>query len=339
MIAPTATALLFLQILSATVAWVPQTITRSTATPSSSCDNRKNIVLGCASSSSDASTAASASASTTTMAEIIGNGRIGALLAEAGDCVVLGRDDKIDPTKTGPILIATRNDALEGIVQACPENRKGDLVFLQNGYLDNFLESQDLLKEEMDITQALLFFSVTAKGVAPVDGITEVNPLGLTACTGVHAQALADRLQELGLKCNVVSSPAAYRAQMFEKLIWISTLMLVGTAKECASVGQAQAQYTDIVEQVITELKTAVIQKQEEINNELQFPPEDGSGATTIERLKAYTNVVTDFPCAVKEFEWRNQYFYNLGTCPTHDALLRECASKGLLGFELLPRE
>ena len=70
----------------------------------------------------------------------------------------------------------------------------------------------------MSNTQALLYLSVTAKGVDPVDGITTVNPEGLTAATGEHAQVFADRLAELGLKCNVVSAEE-YRPAMFEKLM------------------------------------------------------------------------------------------------------------------------
>ena len=148
-------------------------------------------------------------------AEIIGAGRIGEFLANAGDCVVLGRQDSIDPAKEGqPILIATRNDALAGIVDKCPENRRNDLVFLQNGYLDNFLKEQGLL----DNTQVLLYLSVTAKGAAPVDGVTTVNPEGFTAATGVHAQAFANRLETLNMKCNVVT-PEDYRPAMFEKLM------------------------------------------------------------------------------------------------------------------------
>ena len=102
--------------------------------------------------------------------------------------------------------------------------------------------------------------------------------------------------------------------------------MLVGTAKDCKSVGQAGADHRALVETVIRELLSAV-----EKHERLSFQ------AGTIERLAAYTDVVTDFPCAVKEFQWRNQYFYNLGNdmCPTHNALLRECAAQGKLGFEL----
>jgi hypothetical protein len=253
--------------------------------------------------------------------EIIGGGRIGETLGKAGECVILGRNDKINPDGEGPILIATRNDALDGIVEACPENRRKDLVFMQNGFLDEFLESKGLL----DNTQVLLYLSVTAMGVEPVDGVTTVNPEGLTAATGIHAQAFADRLAAMNLKCNVVT-PAEYRPAMFEKLMWISTYMLVGATKECKSVGHAGAEHGELVETIVNELVAAVSAKEG-----ITFP--EG----TMARLAAYTDVVADFPCGVKEFEWRNKYFYDLGdeAAPTHNALLKECAEKGLLSFEL----
>ena len=102
--------------------------------------------------------------------------------------------------------------------------------------------------------------------------------------------------------------------------------MLVGTAKGCTSVGQAASDHGDLVSQVVTELVSAVQQKEG-----LQFAP------GTLERLASYTDVVADFPCGVKEFAWRNEYFYQLGddVCPTHNGLLRECQEQGLLGFEL----
>lgn len=254
-------------------------------------------------------------------AAIVGSGRIGGTLAKAGNCVVLGRVDTIDPDGEGPILIATRNDALDGIVEKCPENRRKDLVFMQNGYLDEFLESKGLL----DNTQVLLYLSVTALGAEPVDGVTSVNPEGLTAATGVHAQAFADRVAALNLKCNVVS-PQDYRPAMFEKLMWISTYMLVGAAKGCKSVGEAGSEHGDLVEKIVNELIAAVSEKEG-----ISFP------AGTMARLAAYTDVVADFPCGVKEFEWRNKYFYDLGDekVPTHNALLKECAAGGLLSFEL----
>lgn len=252
---------------------------------------------------------------------IVGSGRIGGALAQAGECVMVGRDDEIDPEGSGPILIATRNDALDEIVEKCPENRLKDLVFMQNGYLDEFLDSKGLLEN----TQVLLYLSVPAKGVDPVDGVTSVNPEGLTAATGIHSQAFSDRLAALNLKCNVVS-PQEYRPAMFEKLIWISTYMLVGAAKDCKSVGEAGSEHGELVEKIVDELVAAVSQKEG-----IAFP--EG----TMARLAAYTDVVADFPCGVKEFEWRNKYFYDLGdeAVPTHNGLLKECAENGLLSFDL----
>lgn len=102
--------------------------------------------------------------------------------------------------------------------------------------------------------------------------------------------------------------------------------MLVGTAKGCASVGEAGSEHSDLVATVVNELVAAISAK-EGVDFE----------AGTMERLAAYTEVVKDFPCGVKEFEWRNEYFYKLGddACPTHNNLLRECAEKGLLAFDL----
>jgi hypothetical protein len=258
---------------------------------------------------------------------VVGGGRIGSLLQSANpdSTLLLKRGDAIPSDNEGtPIYLATRNDSLQTIVDECPDNRKGDLVFLQNGYLDNFLAANDL----MENSQSLLFLSVPALGVEPVDGITSVNPEGLTAIVGVHGEAFKGLLGSLGLKCNVITMEE-YRPAMFEKLIWISTYMLVGTAKQCKSVGQAQSDHTDLVQSVITELTNAVSAKEGITFSE-----------GTIERLAAYTDVVTDFPCGVKEFEWRNEYFYKLKdgeeeACPIHNGLLSECKEQGFLGFEL----
>ena len=146
---------------------------------------------------------------------VIGGGRIGTLLHQEGKSLLLKRGDKIPGDNEGtPIFIATRNDSLDGIIAECPENRLKDLVFLQNGYLDAYLSEKGLA----DNTQCLLYLSVPKVGVDPVDGITSVNPEGLTAATGVHAQALSDVLASLHLKCNVVSMDE-YQPAMFEKLM------------------------------------------------------------------------------------------------------------------------
>jgi hypothetical protein len=136
-------------------------------------------------------------------------------LAEAGNCILLGRGELISHTDEGnPILVSTRNDALDDVIDSCPPNRLDDLVFLQNGYLDKYLENKGLAQN----TQALLYLSVTAKGAPAIDGVTSVNPEGLTCVKGKHAQAFADRLAALNLKCNVLSANR-YKPAMFEKLM------------------------------------------------------------------------------------------------------------------------
>jgi hypothetical protein len=60
----------------------------------------------------------------------------------------------------------------------------------------------------------------------PKDGITSENPEGLTAATGIHAQAFADRLAALGLRCKVVSREE-YKSSMFEKLMYVSNKLLL----------------------------------------------------------------------------------------------------------------
>jgi len=254
-------------------------------------------------------------------ATIIGAGRIGSMLAEHGECLVLKRGDLVPADGSGPIFVATRNDSLEGIIDSTPENRKKDLMFLQNGYLDGFLEEKGLSSN----SQCLLFVAVSSLGAEPIDGITTVNPEGLTSAMGEHARALQARLNDAGMKCNLLSKDE-YKPAMFEKLIWICTYMLVGTANECATVGDAGKDFPDLVKETIEELVGAVSKKEG-----ITF--KEG----TVDRLRAYTEVVASFPCGVKEFEWRNAYFWNCGDdlCPKHNSLMKDCKEKGFISFEL----
>ena len=97
-------------------------------------------------------------------------------------------------------------------------------------------------------------------------------------------------------------------------------------APEAPVGGEAGSKHGELVEQIVNELVAAVSAKEG-----ITFP--EG----TMARLAAYTDVVADFPCGVKEFEWRNKYFYDLGdeAVPIHNSLLKDCAERGLLSFEL----
>eukprot|EP00882_Tetradesmus_deserticola_P019448 GHRQ01020934.1.p1 GENE.GHRQ01020934.1~~GHRQ01020934.1.p1 ORF type:complete len:198 (+),score=80.79 GHRQ01020934.1:453-1046(+) len=169
--------------------------------------------------------------------------------------------------------------------------------------------------------QVLVYFAVAKLGDRPTDGKTAVNPEGLTAAYGRHAEAVAARLAAGGLSCKVLDRPAFTRA-MLEKLVWISAFMVVG-AKHKVSVGEVESRHKQEVSELITELAAAGA-------DALGVQLESG----VVERLNAYARSVAHFPTAVKEFEWRNGYFYGLtqqalqqgrpDPCLKHTALLKE---------------
>ncbi len=250
---------------------------------------------------------------------IIGGGRVGQAISEmgSGQDVVLGRGQPIEGP-SGPIVVCTRNDDLAAIVEATPESRRKDLVFIQNGMLQPWLDARGL----GDNTQVLVYFAVAKKGDAPTDGKTDVNPEGLTAAYGPHAEVFAARLHAAGLSCKVLDR-TAFQKSMLEKLIWICSFMLVGAKNGGCLVGEVEANHRAEVEKLIGELANA------------------GSAALGVtldagieERLCAYARSVAHFPTAVKEFDWRNGWFYGLSKsemdagkadpCPTHTAWLKE---------------
>lgn len=241
--------------------------------------------------------------SSTTPFTIIGGGRIGLALRDMAhgnvQDVVLTRGQSIydsSSTATGPIIVATRNDDLAAIVDATPPSRRKDLVFIQNGMLQPWLDARGLGEN----TQVLVYFAVAKKGESPLDGKTDLNPEGLTAAYGPHAQAFASRLHSAGLSCKVLDK-AEFKKSMLEKLIWICAFMLVGARHGGCTVGEVESEYTSEVEALIRELARA------------------GEGALGValeggveERLCAYARSVAHFPTAVKEFDWRNGWFYEL---------------------------
>ncbi|XP_038896696.1 uncharacterized protein LOC120084958 isoform X2 [Benincasa hispida] len=187
-----------------------------------------------------------------------------------------------------------------------------------NGMLDPWYESKGL----DDANQVLAYFAISKLGEAPVDGITDTNPEGLTAAYGKWASAVAGRLNAAGLSCKVLGKEA-FEKQMLEKLIWICAFMLVGARHPGATVGAVEKDYRSEVSSLIAELASAAAA-------ERQLVFEEGIE----ERLCAYSRAVAHFPTAVKEFKWRNGWFYSLSEkaiaagkpdpCPLHSAWLKE---------------
>ncbi|PSC76819.1 hypothetical protein C2E20_0698 [Micractinium conductrix] len=267
-------------------------------------------------------TAAAATAGQAAMAQpfvIVGGGRVGQSLADmgAGADVVVKRGQPVTGP-AGPIVVCTRNDDLQAVVDATAPERRQDLVFIQNGMLQPWLDERGL----GDATQVLVYFAVAKQGDAPTDGKTDVNPEGLTAAYGRHAAAVAARLHAAGLSCMVLEKPEFTKC-MLEKLVWISAFMLAGARHGGCTVGEVEGQYKEEVGTLIDELAAA------------------GAAALGVtldagvrERLCAYARSVAHFPTAVKEFPWRNGYFYGVSKaaaagglpdpCPTHTAWLQE---------------
>ena len=103
--------------------------------------------------------------------------------------------------------------------------------------------------------------------------------------------------------------------------------MLVGAAHK-VTVGEVEQRHRDQVDPLIEELAAAGAR---ELGLE-QAP----RGAPLPERLAEYTRSVSHFPTAVKEFPWRNGWFWGISQarlaegqpdpCPQHTALLKEVA-------------
>lgn len=161
---------------------------------------------------------------------IVGQGRVGRLLAELGerkgyDDIIVRRGDPIPADHPGPIYVCTRNDDLSAVLAQCPEEKKQDLVLMQDGMLEPFRQRHGLYEN----TQAMLWLAVVRAGGKPIDGINAESPEGLTGVTGKWSGALAQRLGTGNLVC-LEQMERDYRRNSLEKTIWISAFMLVSRA-------------------------------------------------------------------------------------------------------------
>ncbi|KAF5188646.1 nuclear protein [Thalictrum thalictroides] len=235
-----------------------------------------------------------------------------------GSDLMIKRGQSVPSDFTGPILVCTRNDDLEAVLESTPQSRWKDLVFFQNGMLEPWFQSKGL----KDADQVLAYFAVSKLGEPPVDGKTDTNPEGLTAAYGKWASAVATRLESGGLSCKVLEKEA-FQKQMLEKLIWICAFMLVGARHPGATVGAVEKEYRFEVANLISELASAAAAEKGIVFEQAME-----------ERLCAYSRAVAHFPTAVKEFKWRNGWFYSLtkkavtegkpDPCPLHTEWLKE---------------
>lgn len=228
------------------------------------------------------------------MLYIIGAGRVGTALQMAcPDKVRLfTREDSLssldDLGDDDLVMIASRNDSLTPIHSSLSESAKGKAVFIQNGMLSPFLKK---LKPSY-AARAILYFAVSKKG-------EEAKPGGDTLICGPNAETLQDYFQQMNIPSKVVSESEMAKVEM-EKLLWNSLLGLLGEYYQ-ESVGETIEKHWEDIDELLGEL-LPVIEKDTGISFSL---------SSISKSLKDYSQEVAHFEARIKEWEWRNQWFFS----------------------------
>lgn len=250
---------------------------------------------------------------------IIGAGRIGNALAERSrqkqrDVQVLTRQDDwqvLAKAGKAPILVCTRNDDLDNVLQRVPKSRHHDLVFIQNGMIRPWLARHAL----HEATRGLLFFAVQTRG-APID-TGPPSPFH-----GRHAAAVVAELRALDIPAEEVSATDFAQWEL-EKLLWNCVFGLLCTAYDM-TVGQVLEAHREEVVELATELldvgQSALM---------ADAPMDKGAVLT---RLLQYSLAIPHNRAAIREWTWRNGWFVSEASrqgrpLPLHTRL---CASVDL---------
>ena len=241
---------------------------------------------------------------------IIGAGRVGHALAQIdqteGVDVALLRRGEQSILPTGPIVVCTRNDDLKTVLDWIPSDRHSDLIFIQNGMLQTWFAEAGL----QNVTQGLLYIAVSKVGDVPVDGRRSV-------VTGPQADAFVELMNGLGLQCRAVS-PSEYVFEMLEKLLWNCVFGLLCQVHD-ATVGDIVLHHKDSVARLTTELLDVAC-------TDLGHPlPSEDAQAALVERLCTYSLSIKNYEGAVKEWRWRNGWFWERQQNPDcfHASLLQ----------------
>lgn len=243
---------------------------------------------------------------------IIGAGRVGMALhsraAERGvACGLIRRSEgweQLEQGAGGPVLVATRNDDLDGVVERVPVHRRQDLVFVQNGMLRPWLQERALSRA----TRGLLFFAVPHRG-APIE------PGPASPFTGSLAVEVVRWLGALGLPAEAVDWPR-FGALELEKLIWNCAFGLLCERFD-RTVGEVCAEQDALLRALVAELRAVG-----RAAMSVDLPQE-----WLVDRLVSYSRSIPDYQGSVKEWRWRNGWFlraaeeHGLST-PVHRQLL-----------------
>ena len=230
---------------------------------------------------------------------IIGAGRVGTALASFTKRSRLVRRGESLPTAAGPIIVCTRNDSLAEVLSLVPLNRREDLIFVQNGMIHSWLQDHSL----SSCTQALLYFAVSKRGEAPVDG-------GGSVVCGPRANEFAALLRAGNIQCSVVQ-PNELLALSVEKLLWNCTFGVLCQYHD-KPVGDICRDNEAQTRALIDELKGVA-------ERALNIHLDDLVG----QRLIEYSLSIPEYKGAVKEWPWRNGWFWDRERSPLHQQYLQ----------------
>lgn len=224
---------------------------------------------------------------------IVGRGRIGTMVAGFAarahvPCTLLGRDDHPEPVAAPhpgrPILVATRNDAVEGLISDVHPDNLPDLVFVQNGMIRPLLAAHGLL----GATQGVLTVAVPRIGAPP-------EPGGDSVFWGPWATEIAALLSGGGVPARAVRDEEVYLREVGVKLAWICIFGLLGSATGL-SVGEVARRHRgdvmDLAAEVAPVLNLA-------LDTTLPVTP-------LAERILEYSHAIPNFQASLKEWPWRN---------------------------------
>lgn len=224
---------------------------------------------------------------------IVGDGRIGSMLLEFGsrrgyEDVTVKRGELIPADHRGPVYVCTQTADLEAVIAACPPEKKDDLVFLQDGQLEPLFQRHGLYGP----TQAALWLACMRRGGKPLDG------MGQTTVAGKWAGALAMRLGTGNLACEV-KPDRDMRRSVLEKLVFVSAYNLVGAVNGGITVGEVAQRHSDEVDAMCRELASFI-----------RYTLSVSLFSGLDERLNEYATKFEFLPTEIKDFEFRNGYFY-----------------------------
>ena len=240
---------------------------------------------------------------------IVGGGRIGTMLSNIHThpnySVRVLRRGQQNLLEDGPIVVCTRNDDLNGVLEWIPASRHPDLIFIQNGMLMSWFETHGLTS----VTTALLYVAVSSVGANPVDGQRSV-------VAGPNAEVFQAFMATLGLECGCISQ-GSFQVEMVEKFLWNCIFGLLCSVFQ-TSVGNVVENHRRDVSNLTQELLNVCM-------TQLSFSMTEIEMTALEERLCTYSRSIFDYQGAVKEWPWRNGWLINTNISqPVHVKFLEK---------------